>query len=357
MNKVTRRNIIKGLAGAGAASTLPTTNAQAVNSTPLSRICFGSCCNQDKPQPIWGPILAQDPQLFLFLGDNIYADTHDMDVMRDKYARQTNNYAAVRNHCPVHAIWDDHDFGENDVGTEYPHKADSRDLFLKFWGDDPLHSRRRDDEGIYHAAYYGPTEQRVQIIMPDLRYHRSPPQKVSQWQKPSRLLRSMGPYAVLDKSSSQMSERQWQWLELQLQQPAKLRIIASSLQFLADYTGWESWAQYPGDRQRMIKLIRKTRAEGVIFISGDTHWGEISHQNDDTPYPLYDVTSSGLTETWSQVSPNRHRLREQFYALENFGQITVDWQQADPVITLSVKDIEGHRRIEQQLPLSQLSLG
>src|SRR5262245_32714787 len=52
----------------------------------LSRIAFGSCAKQDKPQPIWNAVVELNPQLFVFLGDNIYADTLDMDVMRAKYA-------------------------------------------------------------------------------------------------------------------------------------------------------------------------------------------------------------------------------------------------------------------------------
>ena len=49
---------------------------------PVTRIALGSCADQDRPQPIWEAIVAQQPQLFLFLGDNVYADTEDMAVIR-----------------------------------------------------------------------------------------------------------------------------------------------------------------------------------------------------------------------------------------------------------------------------------
>ncbi len=356
MNNISRRGVIKGLAVASASlSSISGSSLASEANSSISRIGFGSCCNQDKPQPIWQSILAQDPQLFLFLGDNIYADTRDMQVMRDKYARQTDNYAAIRNQCEVLAIWDDHDYGENDTDVNYPEKENSRDLFLQFWGDDINNTRRRTNDGIYHSAYYGPDHQRIQVLMPDLRFHRDPAEKVGALENASRLIRNMGPYAVLDEDRSQLSDQQWQWLEAQLSQPAKLRIIASSLQFLADYTGWEAWAQYPGDRQRMINLIKKTKAEGVLFISGDTHWGEISRQAMNAPYPLYDVTSSGLTETWSRVSPNRYRMNDKFYAKENFGEILIDWHQDDPKIIMNVKDISGNVRLNHEIRLSELS--
>jgi alkaline phosphatase D len=86
-----------GVAVAGLAGTTPPARAAAdsgVLSDPhpalgrrLSRIAFGCCADQDKPQPVWDPVLARQNDLFIFLGDNIYADTRDMDLMRRKYAK------------------------------------------------------------------------------------------------------------------------------------------------------------------------------------------------------------------------------------------------------------------------------
>jgi alkaline phosphatase D len=33
---------------------------------PLTRIAFGSCADEEKPQPIWDAVLAYDPELFIF---------------------------------------------------------------------------------------------------------------------------------------------------------------------------------------------------------------------------------------------------------------------------------------------------
>src|SRR5262245_35208462 len=96
----------------------------AAQEQPLSRIAFGSCAKQDKPQPIWDSIVAARPELFLFLGGNIYADTEDMQDMWRKYqllAAQPG-FKKLRETCPVLATWDDHDLGANDAGGEYPKK-------------------------------------------------------------------------------------------------------------------------------------------------------------------------------------------------------------------------------------------
>lgn len=88
----------------------------------LSRIALGSCAKQNLPQPIWEPILASKPNLFVFLGDNIYGDSKDMDVIRRKYAQLAAKpgYQKLRASVPILATWDDHDYGADDAGNEYP---------------------------------------------------------------------------------------------------------------------------------------------------------------------------------------------------------------------------------------------
>ena len=91
----------------------------------LSHIAFGSCAEAGKPQPVWDPILARKPDLFMFLGDNIYADTRDAAVMKQKYAELAAQpgFRRLRETTPLVAMWDDHDFGENDAGGDYPQKG------------------------------------------------------------------------------------------------------------------------------------------------------------------------------------------------------------------------------------------
>ena len=86
------------------------------------------------------------------LGDNIYADTLDMDVMRAKYAKLAAmpGFQLLRKTCPILATWDDHDLGANDAGGDYPKKDESQKIFLDFFGD-PDDSPRRHRPGVYDA--------------------------------------------------------------------------------------------------------------------------------------------------------------------------------------------------------------
>ena len=97
-------------------------------------------------------------------------------------------------------------------------------------------------------------------------------------------------------------------VERQLRAPADLRVIATSIQFGHSYNGWESWTLFPRERERMIELIRSTQADGVVFLSGDVHWGEISRQDVPGGYPLYDVTASGLNQDWDKIEPSARRV-------------------------------------------------
>ena len=120
-----------------AAAALAPASVAAQGRPPLSRIAFGSCADQAKPQPIWDAILAYRPELFIFAGDNVYGDFNSADAANLKRAYETAEgiagYNRLRDTIAHLAVWDDHDYGINDGGGDFPHKAVAKELFLKFW--------------------------------------------------------------------------------------------------------------------------------------------------------------------------------------------------------------------------------
>ncbi|PKG66288.1 MULTISPECIES: alkaline phosphatase D family protein [Pseudoalteromonas] len=323
-----------------------------------SKILFGSCGHQDKKIPIFNAINKEQGDLFIFLGDNIYGDTNDMDVLADKYQRlgAKAGFKTLKAQTPIIAMWDDHDYGQNDAGKEYPHKEQSRQIMLNFW-DEPANSARRTrPDGIYTSYMYGENEQTIQVIMPDLRWNRDALNHVGELEYyTKRKLNNQGPYSPSEvKGASMLGEAQWQWLEQELKKPAAIKLIASSLQLLPDFTGWESWANFPEDRNRLFALIKKHKVNGVVIISGDTHWGEISKYQQNLDYPLIEMTSSGLTEKWKDVSPNKHRVGN-FTHNVNYGDLSIDWQQIDPTISLKLKGIDGEVIMQSDFSLSSIS--
>ena len=120
---------------------------------------------------------------------------------------------------------------------------------------------------------------------------------------------------------------------------------------------YEKWTNFPRSRERLLKLIKDTQIPGVIFISGDRHIHEIAVKNDnETPYPLYEVTSSGLTHSYASFpgEPNKYRLGKVF-SEKGFGMMTIDWDDPGPRIRLQIRDERNEIQREVTIPLDNLS--
>lgn len=323
---------------------------------PLSRIVFGSCAHQEKPLPIWKSVLAAKPELFLSLGDNIYADTDDMKVMKEKYDRAAAHpdYQQLKKACPILGIWDDHDYGKNDAGVEYAKKEESQQLFLDFF-DVPKEAPLRRQKGIYQARIFGPAGKRVQVIMLDGRYFRSPMKRGKR--EPGM---TYTPYiANTDPDATLLGAEQWKWLEEQLKQPAEIRLLVSGIQVVPEDHGFEKWMNFPNEREKLYALLKETKAAGVICLSGDRHLAELSMMERAVDYPLYDLTSSGLNQAnkdWRPLEKNRHRVATMAHG-DNFGVIAIDWTGTSPKISLQIRDVDGDVVIQQKLLLSDLQPG
>ncbi|MFT5469183.1 MAG: alkaline phosphatase D [Verrucomicrobiales bacterium] len=308
---------------------------------PITRIAFGSCIHQNKGQEIWPAITAQNPQLFLFMGDNIYGDTKDMDDLRAKWGQllAQPGYQALKAKCPILATWDDHDYGWNDAGAGYEMRVPSQEIFLEAM-DVPKDREPWSHPGIYDVYEYGEAGKRLQVIMLDTRYFRGPLVKLKGGSKE-------GPYDVNpDESATMLGGQQWTWLKNQLMKPADVRIIVSSIQALPVDHRWERWENLPRERERLFKLLGETKAGPVLILSGDRHMAEIMEMPLNDPLspgtPVYEVTSSGMNHAHGGQpdEANRYRIGESFREL-NFGCLAIDWNGAKPAITVEIKDVTG----------------
>ncbi|MEK6479033.1 alkaline phosphatase D family protein [Catalinimonas sp. 4WD22] len=311
----------------------------------VSTIAFGSCNRQDQPQPLWQPILANNPDLWIWLGDNIYGDTDDMEKMASMYAQQKQkaDYQELYENVPVIGIWDDHDYGINDGGKAFHKKAESRDLMLDFL-DVAEDAEVRQREGGYQAYTIGPEGKQVKVILLDTRYFRD------------TLLDSneVGRRYEPNPDGDMLGEAQWRWLEKELKEStAEINILASSIQVLSEEHGFEKWANLPASRERLFQLIADAKAKGVVFLSGDRHFGEISKINiSGVPYPVYDITSSGLTHIYESADEsNRHRVGKLVTNL-NFGVIEIEWGNTIN-LTFKIKGEENHTYQSASLNLTQ----
>ena len=346
---IPRRRFLAGLPALGL---VPGAVAAMQSPEPLRNIVFGSCLDTHD-HPMLDRTLTLPRDLFIFMGDNVYADKGGLPMMREKYGllKQSRFFQGLRAQGGIMATWDDHDFGQNDGGADYPQKREAQQEFWN-WLDEPTDSPRRQKEGVYDAQVHGPEGQRVQVIMLDTRYFRSPLKRV-----PKEQAMVGGPYVSTDDTSATMlGEAQWRWLEKVLQQPAELRLVVSSVQFVAEVHGGECWANMPHEQVRMMDVLRRTKANGVIILSGDRHWCEYSRFDGPAGYPLHDFTSSSMTQKHPRGSPtpNKNRLVPQTYHLPSVGHIEINWGAGDANLTVKVIDVDGESRIAHRVRLSEL---
>jgi alkaline phosphatase D len=253
------------------------------------------------------------------------------------------------------AVWDDHDYGINDGSSNFPLKDQTRQLFLNFF-DEPADSERRKTPGIYDAKILGPEGKRVQIILLDTRYFRTPPLPDARSAEEKKALNIAGRYAPnSDPKATVLGDTQWRWLEEQLRKPAEVRLLVSSYPLIPYELGRDAWGNFPLERQKLFRLIGKTQANGVVILSGDVHFAEIS-KTDEGPYPLIDFTSSALAapSVGGEIFINSLRISET-YAEVNFGLVEIDWgAQPAPRVTLKAIGLDGTPVIEHQIGLEEL---
>ena len=136
-------------------------------------IGFGSCLTQERSMPIFNTIKAENYDLFLMLGDNVYGDSEREDLLelREAYDKQRQNFDSFNFNFPFEAIWDDHDYGLNDAGKEYAYKEDAEQLFLDFWNI-PEDDIRRTRPGLYFEWIESIDGVTVQMLFLDTRFFR-----------------------------------------------------------------------------------------------------------------------------------------------------------------------------------------
>ena len=247
---------------------------------PLQRIAFGSCTRQMQDAPMLNTVVAAKPDLFLMIGDVIYPDINDeatalldpwpsedaIERIKQVYAQMAAKpeYQNLKKNIPMMAVWDDHDYGIQDGSADFSLKDESQRLFLDFF-DEPVDSERRKTPGIYDAKTIGPEGQRVQIILLDVRYFRTPPLPDTRSDEEKKALNISGRYAPNeDPAATVLGETQWRWLEQRFREPAELRLLVSAYPLIPNELGDALFAPKSFEDNTDL-LFRGELAAGLAF--------------------------------------------------------------------------------------------
>ena len=288
-----------------------------------TRIGLGSCFNQEKNHSIWNAIGDADLDGFLFLGDNVYASRgFSRDRLMSAYAKADAVIPWDRLGV-IQATWDDHDFGQNDGGANFSQKSLSLSLFWQFFGP-RMEATQVAPDGVYNVATRTIEGHEVQFIALDTRSFRGRLKPTMVRDKPGA--ERYVPNSDIDQSM--LGEAQWKWFEEQLQIPADIRIVMSSIQVIAEGHGWERWGNLPRERKRLLDLLRRRSQGDVLLVSGDRHIGGI-YQIEHAGERFTEITSSGLNMAWTQSDeylPNQigAPVREDHFAVLSINNDKLD---------------------------------
>ena len=254
----------------------------------------GSCSYMNQPpfdrpgkpyggdSSIFEAMAKENSAFMLWLGDNWY--TREADYFsswglwdRAHYDRSRPVVQPLLRKMSQYAIWDDHDFGPNDMGKEFILKEESRKVFSAFWANP---SYGENGKGIYSKISYSDAD----IFLLDDRT----------WRSSDNLSDSID--GRPNPGKRMFGAQQLDWLKNALAgSAASFKIIATGSQVLNPVSPFDCFRKFPVEYIELMEFLKKEKISGVIFLTGDRHHSEVIRMNGIIDYPLYDITVSPLT--------------------------------------------------------------
>jgi alkaline phosphatase D len=280
----------------------------------------------------------------LWLGDNWYIREVDYYSEWGLWYRASHDRAApvmqpLLKAMPQYAIWDDHDFGPNDMGKEFVLKDKSREVFSRYWANP---SYGEDGKGTYSKITYSD----VDIFLLDDRTWRSTDDlEDSVNGQPNPIKKMYG-------------DQQMDWLKNALAgSHATFKIIATGSQVLNPVSPFDCFRKFPIEYHALLKFLKEERISGVLFLTGDRHHSEVIRTEGWTDYPLYDITSSPLTSGTHVFGPAEKNNPGRVYGLDqkqNYAMISITGKPSARMLNVTFKGIQGEVLGQWSVPAAEL---
>lgn len=269
--------------------------------------CIGSCADYtgDKNEEIFSAIADQEPDFFLWLGDNIYStepNWGNKESMAKAYIKRHSTKPVASMFDVVrkqYAIWDDHDFGPNDADSSFSGKNISAEIFESVWSQTPINISENGD------IRWRVHNNEIALIGLDNRSHR-------------------GPIGTQILGNDQLD---WLRESLIMYQDARVIFIAIGSQVLNDAKVYENYSRFPEERVELLNICSRSNSQ-IVFLTGDRHHGElnIKYVNDKR---LIDITSSPLTSSThnpskKEIKKNTSLVKESIVNVNHFNRVIWD---------------------------------
>lgn len=314
----------------------------------------GYCRHVEDGYPIFRAMARRAPDLFLFVGDTIYADQRcggarhvpppatsrdPLDELRAKhrYNRADPALQSFFRTTSVYAIWDDHEV-RNNFGPDDPLMPDGRRAFQEYF---PVGGPPEEPGRLYRAVRWG---RHVEIFILDTRQYRS--------------LNS----APDGRDKTMLGEAQRRWLlESMAASDATWKLVVTSVP-LGMFTGgrfadsWSSanvlgYSRGPGtgfahERDRILGELRARGVWNVVFLSGDVHHAELLRHHPARGQVVHEFIAGPLSARqgyprFLDRSLSSHSLASLGFAL-NFGELEADGATLTARIIDASGTVRGH---------------
>ena len=274
---------------------------------------------------MWNTIASHNLTAFLFLGDNVYIDHPTQRAVQQYcyYRRQSRpEFRAFIASTPIYAIWDDHDFVDNDGwgGPEIREPAWKIPVwrtFMNNWNN-PYYAGGTEEQP---GCWFDLSINGVDFFMLDGRYYRTKPKS----QNPSML----GP-----------AQKKWLFEKLKAS-TGTFKVLASPVpwSFGAKPGSPDPWQGYKDEREEIFSFLEANRIDGVILISADRHRSDAWKIERPNGYDLYEFESSRLTNihTHGLIPAAIFGYNEKC----SFGMLSFDTTLTDPQITYQIVNIDN----------------
>jgi alkaline phosphatase D len=322
---------------------------------PAFTLAFGSCYYANDPPydrpgdafggdpAIFEAIADLDPDLMLWLGDNVYLREVDWGspagiAYRYRHGRAEPALQRLLATAPHYAIWDDHDYGPNDADRSYVLKGAALETFQRYWPN-PTYGLPGVPGVFTHFQFAD-----VEFFLLDDRFHRAPNRTPA------------------DAPRTILGGEQLQWLlDALTTSRAPFKVVALGGQVLNPSAVFETYANVaPEEQAVLLGEIARRRIEGVLFLSGDRHHAELMRLERPGAYPLFEFTSSPLTAgavAEPRDAENPLRVPGTLVAGQrSFGTITVEGPRRARTLTLRAYDPEGTMLWEYRIGEAELRL-
>ncbi len=307
---------------------------------PAFTLATGSCAyvnepEYDRPGKPYGSnyqtftqIAQQKPDLMLWLGDNVYyreVDFYSRTGMQHRYThdRAISEIQPLLASTPQYAIWDDHDFGPDDSDGSWVHKETAWEVFRDFWGNPGFGVNGQ--KGCTTQFQYAD----VDFFLLDNRYFRTPNHCKS----------------CVDRTLLGKEQLRW-FLNALAASRAPFKVVAIGGQVVTTSENNETCFHYfPAERDTILKFIERENIKGVIFLTGDRHFSELSAMKNAAGNWVYDLTASPFTSGVyvgaGAKEKNEYRVPGTVVEEHNFGLLRFSGPRKQREVEVKIVNFEG----------------